>query len=386
MTTDNLIISPATGATKYTKFPTKALSKAPTTDTATKAVEIPTDGTGVLTLDPWLEPFKDFLRARYSMAQNWITRLDECEGGLDKFSMGYKHYGITVKTNNDIHYREWAPNAVSAHFIGDFNNWDRLSHPMTKNNYGVWEITLPAVGGKLAIQHGTKVKITMKLPSGEHIDRIPAWIQYVTQDLSVSSVYDAIFWNPEPYVFKNPRPPKPTSARVYEAHVGISTPELRIGTYKEFAANTLPRIHKLGYNVVQLMAIQEHPYYASFGYQVSSFFAVSSRYGTPEDLKELIDTAHGLGITVLLDIVHSHACKNVLDGINMFDGSDHLYFHEGGKGRHDLWDSRLFNYGHHEVLRFLLSNLRFYMEEFKFDGFRFDGVTSILYTHHGIGT
>lgn len=227
----------------------------------------------------------------------------------------------------------------------------------------------------------------MECPTAEKIDRIPAWIQRVTQDLNVSPVYDAIFWNPpEKFVFKNPRPPKPKSARVYEAHVGISTPEHRVGTYKEFTANTLPRIHKLGYNVLQLMAIQEHAYYASFGYQVTSFFSVSSRYGTPEDLKELIDTAHGLGITVLLDIVHSHACKNVLDGLNMFDGSDHCYFHEGARGRHELWDSRLFNYGSHEVLRFLLSNLRFYMEQFNFDGFRFDGVTSILYSHHGIGT
>jgi 1,4-alpha-glucan branching enzyme len=227
----------------------------------------------------------------------------------------------------------------------------------------------------------------MQLPNGEHIDRLPVWIKRVTQDLSVSPVYDAVFWNPpDKYVFKNPRPPKPKSARVYEAHVGISTTEYRVGTYREFTANILPRIHKLGYNVIQLMAVQEHAYYASFGYQVTSFFAVSSRYGTPEELKELIDTAHGMGITVLLDIVHSHACKNVLDGLNMFDGSDHLYFHEGSKGRHELWDSRLFNYGHHEVLRFLLSNLRFYMEEYQFDGFRFDGVTSILYTHHGIGT
>jgi len=130
----------------------------------------------------------------------------------------------------------------------------------------------------------------------------------------------------------------------------------------------------------------EHAYYASFGYQINSFFAASSRYGLPDELKELIDTAHGMGITVLLDVVHSHASKNVLDGLNMFDGSDHQYFHEGAKGRHELWDSRLFNYGHHEVLRFLLSNLRFWMEEYQFDGFRFDGVTSMMYSHHGIGT
>lgn len=229
----------------------------------------------------------------------------------------------------------------------------------------------------------------MIVPSGERIERIPAWIKRVTQDLSVSPIYDAVFWNPpssERYKFKNERPSKPSSVRIYEAHVGISSPEQRVATYREFTQNMLPRIHYLGYNVIQLMAVMEHAYYASFGYQVNSFFAASSRYGTPEELKELIDTAHGLGITVLLDVVHSHASKNVDDGLNEFDGTDHLYFHGGTKGHHELWDSRLFNYGSHEVLRFLLSNLRFWMDEYRFDGFRFDGVTSMLYKHHGIGT
>ena len=229
----------------------------------------------------------------------------------------------------------------------------------------------------------------MILPSGERIERLPVWIKRVTQDLSISPIYDAVLWNPphsEQYIFKNKRPNKPASVRIYEAHVGISSPELRVTTFKEFTKNMLPRIKYLGYNVIQLMAIMEHAYYASFGYQINSFFAASSRYGTPEDLKELIDTAHGLGLTVLLDVVHSHASKNVDDGLNMFDGTDHLYFHGGPKGQHEQWDSRLFNYDSHEVLRFLLSNLRFWMEEYQFDGFRFDGVTSMLYTHHGIGT
>ena len=229
----------------------------------------------------------------------------------------------------------------------------------------------------------------MILPSGERIERLPAWITRVTQDLSVSPIYDAVFWNPpkaNQYVFKNKRPAKPTSVRIYEAHVGISSPELRVSTYKEFTKNMLPRINYLGYNVIQLMAIMEHAYYASFGYQVNSFFAASSRYGPPEDLMELIDTAHGMGITVLLDVVHSHASKNADDGLNCFDGTDHHYFHGGEKGNHQLWDSRIFNYGSHEVLRFLLSNLRFWMDEYQFDGFRFDGVTSMLYNHHGIGT
>ena len=224
--------------------------------------------------------------------------------------------------------------------------------------------------------------------SHERLERVPAWITRVVQNLDFSPVYDGVFWHPpqnEKYVFKHPRPPKPKSARIYEAHVGISSPELRVTTYKEFTKNVLPRIKYLGYNIIQLMAIMEHAYYASFGYQINSFFAASSRFGAPEDLKELIDTAHGMGITVLLDMVHSHASKNTEDGLNRFDGTDHLYFHAGSKGVHEQWDSRLFNYGHHEVLRFLLSNLRFWMEEYQFDGFRFDGVTSMLYTHHGIG-
>lgn len=340
-------------------------------------------------LDPWLSPFKDALKSRFTKTQQWIKTLDETEGGLDNFSKGYTKFGFTFSDNGDITYREWAPNAERASVIGEFNNWDREATPMARGDFGVWELHLPARDGVPIIPHNTKLKISMVIPGGERIERVPVWITRVTQDLGVSPVYDAVLWNPpknERYSFKHPRPKQPASVRIYEAHVGISSPELRVSTYKEFTKNMIPRIHYLGYNVIQLMAVMEHAYYASFGYQVNSFFAASSRYGTPEDLKELIDTAHSMGITVLLDMVHSHASKNTLDGLNMFDGSDHLYFHEGAKGRHELWDSRLFNYASHEVLRFLLSNLRFWMEEYQFDGFRFDGVTSMLYTHHGIGT
>ncbi|KAL6852231.1 hypothetical protein J3F83DRAFT_764845 [Trichoderma novae-zelandiae] len=288
----------------------------------------------VIQLDPWLGPFSDPLRRRYSKAQDWIKRIDETEGGLEKFSKGTDIFGFNVDEKNNVIYREWAPNAEEAYLVGDFNGWNYTSHPMKKNAYGVFEIVVPAKGNQKAIPHNSKVK----------------------------------------------------SIRIYEAHVGISSPEQRVATYDEFTENVLPRIKDLGYNAIQLMAIMEHAYYASFGYQVNSFFAASSRYGTPEGLKRLVDTAHEMGIVVLLDVVHSHASKNVLDGLNEFDGTDHQYFHSGGKGTHELWDSRLFNYGHHEVMRFLLSNLRFWMDEYHFDGFRFDGVTSMLYKHHGIGT
>ncbi|KAI2641983.1 alpha amylase [Xylaria nigripes] len=350
---------------------------------------LPNDGTGVIKLDPWLSPFQEPLKRRYAKAHEWIRNITKAEGGLEKFSRGAEIFGFNVDKDNNITYREWAPNASVASLIGDFNEWDDRSHPMKQNEFGVWEIILPAVDGRPAIPHNSKVKISMITKQGELIHRLPAWIKRVTQDLSISPAYDAIFWNPpesERYNFKHPRPKKPMSARIYEAHVGISSPELRVTTYKEFTKDMLPRIKGLGYNVIQLMAIMEHAYYASFGYQVNNFFAASSRYGTPEDLKELIDTAHGLGIVVLLDVVHSHASKNILDGLNHFDGTDHLYFHGGGKGQHDQWDSRLFNYANYEVMRFLLSNLRFWMDEYRFDGFRFDGVTSMLYIHHGMGT
>ncbi len=344
-----------------------------------------TDGTGVIGGDPWLEPFAPALKARYASYQKWLATIKQHEGGLQQFSKGYDKFGFHVDSKTQaVTYREWAPGASSASLIGDFNGWDRGANPMRRDDFGVWTCVVPpAASGECAIAHGSKVKISMTAAAtGERIERLPAWIKRVTQDLSVSPVYDAVFWNPpasERYTPKHPRPPKPEGLKIYEAHVGIATPEQRVGTFPEFTRNVLPRIKELGYNVIQLMAVQEHAYYASFGYQVTNFFAASSRYGTPEQLVELIDVAHSLGITVLLDIVHSHACKNVLDGLNMFDGTDHLYFHEGAKGRHELWDSRLFNYGHHEVLRFLLSNCRYWIEEYGFDGFRFDGVTSMLY-------
>lgn len=351
---------------------------------------------GLVKSDPWLEPYSDIIRSRASKVEEWTSRFSQEKCGFDEVTRGYEKYGLHA-TKDGVTYREWAPNAVSASLIGDFNQWDHQANPMEKDEYGTWSIVVPNLSdGRCPIPHGSKIKISMVTPQGERIDRLPAWARRVTQNLSVSPIYDAEFWNPsKAYAWKHDANPilanrkkgvMSGSLRIYEAHVGISCPDGRVGTYTEFTKNMLPRIADLGYNAIQLMAIMEHAYYASFGYQVTSFFAVSSRYGTPEEFKELVDTAHSLGIVVLLDMVHSHACNNVLDGINQFDGSDHQYFHEGARGRHELWNSRLFNYGSYETLRFLLSNLRFYMDEYHLDGFRFDGVTSMMYQHHGIGT
>ena len=125
--------------------------------------------------------------------------------------------------------------------------------------------------------------------------------------------------------------------------------------------------------------------HGSFGYQVSSFYAASSWFGKPEDLKYLVNKAHEMGIRVLLDVVHSHAVKNTAEGINLFDGTTEQFFYEGEKGEHPAWGTKCFNYGKDEVIHFLLSNLKFWMMEYHFDGFRFDGITSMLYHNHGLG-
>lgn len=337
-------------------------------------------------IDPSLRNVEKEIRRRYGCFEKVISDINSCEGGLEKFSLGYKSFGIHRTPDNGISMLEWAPGADGLYLRGEFNNWEQTQYPFTKGDFGKWHLNLPPnQDGSCPILHGSNIKLVIRTKSGALVDRLSPWAKYVKAPEKVP-VYDQVFWDPpQRYVFKNPHPPRHASLRIYESHVGISSWEGKISTYKEFARDVVPRIKNLGYNAIQLMAVMEHAYYASFGYQVTSFFAASSRFGTPDELKELIDTAHGAGLVVLLDVVHSHASKNVVDGLNEFDGTTSCYFHGGERGTHDLWDSRLFNYKGWEVLRFLLSNLRWWIEEYQFDGYRFDGVTSMLYHSHGIG-
>ena len=345
------------------------------------------DGTKLIQYDPWLEPYRPQLRERQAHYTAALARLDAA-GGLDgPVSHGHEYFGLNRGTFHDkpgVWYREWAPGAVQLRLIGDFNGWDRGANPMVRGEYGVWGLFLPddVYAGRLV--HGSKVKVHVVAESGG-MDRIPAYIRRVVQEPHDRS-FVGVYWQPpQPYAFQH-RSPKPAAAlRIYESHVGMATEQERVGTYAEFTRDVLPRVARLGYNAIQLMAVMEHPYYGSFGYHVSNLFAASSRFGTPEELKELIDVAHGLGLTVLLDVVHSHAVKNTQEGLNRFDGTDYQYFHAGGRGLHSAWDSMLFDYSKFEVQRLLLSNLRFWLEEYRFDGFRFDGVTSMLYHDHGLG-
>ena len=302
---------------------------------------------------------------------------------LSSFAYGYMYYGFSRSETGWI-YREWLPGADAVHLIGDFNDWNRTSHPLTRGENGVWEIQLE---GADALQHGQRVKIQVTRGK-QSFDRIPAYIRRVVQDPTTKQFSGQIWAPPRRFVWTDGsyKKRKLTTPMIYEAHVGMGQEREGIGSYREFADNNLKRIADLGYNTVQLMAIQEHPYYASFGYQVSNFFAASAWYGDPEDLKYLINKAHELNLFVLLDVVHSHACPNTGEGLNQLDGTDNQYFLPGQRGWHPAWGTKLFNYSKVEVLHFLLSNLKFWQEEYHFDGFRFDGVTSMIYQDHGLGT
>ncbi len=351
------------------------------TDAATK------DGTDLIRLDPWLEAYSPQLRARHESWLSAVRAIDRQGGLLGAISQGHRHFGFNrgeLWGKPGVWYREWAPHALQLRLIGDFNDWDRLANPMVRDEFGTWSLFLPDDRYADKLVHGGKVKVHVVNETGA-MDRIPAYIRRVAQEPD-SNAFTGQYWHPpEPYRFRNPAPKLTAGLRVYEAHVGMAQEEAKVGSFAEFTRNILPRITELGYNAIQLMAVMEHPYYGSFGYHVSNFYAVSSRFGTPEDLKRLIDEAHGMGILVLLDIVHSHAVKNTQEGLNLFDGTDYQYFHAGPRGQHMAWDSMLFDYAKYEVLRFLLSNVRYWQEEFRFDGFRFDGVTSMLYLDHGLG-
>ena len=331
--------------------------------------------------DPLLKMYEKDFDLRLKNYKNKKNALLSQGQTLKDFASGHLYFGFH-KTKNGWYYREWAPNATEMYLTGDFNNWNRYSHKMKKEENGVFTLFLR---GKNSLQDGQKVCTVLKTPQGE-LERIPLYIHRVVQD-PVTYGWDGVIYDPkEEFCWTDGKFKPQKKLFIYECHIGMAQEEGKVGTYEEFRQNVLPRIRDLGYNTLQFMAIMEHPYYASFGYQVTNFFAASSRFGRPEELKKLIDDAHRMGIAVLLDVVHSHACKNTREGINEFDGTAYQFFHDGPRGEHPAWNTKCFNYDKNEVIHFLLSNLRYWMEEYHFDGFRFDGVTSMLYHDHGLGT
>ncbi len=338
---------------------------------------------GIVAHDGWLEPYEDAIRGRHDHAVWAINHLTQ-NGRirLSDFATGHLYFGLH-KTDDGWVFREWAPNATDIYLIGDFNGWQEKEDYRLKRleNSGNWEIKLPAD----KLKHGDLYKMKVKWNGGEG-ERIPAWCRRVVQD-DTTKIFSAQVWSPEKeFVWHDQGfKVKTDPLLIYECHVGMGQDAEKVGTYTEFKENVLPRIIKDGYNCVQIMAIQEHPYYGSFGYHVSSFFAPSSRCGTPEELKDLIDTAHKQGIGVIMDIVHSHAVKNEVEGLGNLCGDPNQFFYPGDRHEHPAWDSLCFDYGKDDVVHFLLSNCKYWLEEFHFDGFRFDGITSMLYYSHGLG-
>ena len=334
--------------------------------------------------DPWLEPFKGAIEGRHNDVINKERELTQACGSLTEFANAHEYFGLHRTQRGGWVFREWAPGATAITLVGDFSNWK----PMKKfelrrlpGSDGVWETRLRPSD----IHHGQHYKMIVEWPGGSG-ERIPAYARHVVQDEN-TKLFSAQVWAPEhPYEWKIEKfEPDTRPLMIYECHIGMAQQREGVGTYREFRENVLPRIAADGYNAIQIMAIQEHPYYGSFGYHVSSFFAASSRFGTPEELKELIDAAHERGIAVIMDIVHSHAVKNEVEGLGRLDGTYNQYFYGDGRREHPAWDSLCFDYGKNEVLHFLLSNCKYWLEEFHFDGFRFDGVTSMLYYNHGLG-
>lgn len=337
-------------------------------------------------LDSWLAPYAGAIAHRGRVAESFRQRITSGRLSLEEFSRGHEFFGLH-KLQSSWVLRERAPNATRITVIGDFTGWkDDRRFDLVRRGHDCWDVSIPLS----TLRHGDHYKLLVFWDengtqcSGE---RIPSFCTRVVQDAD-TKLFSAQVWDPPShYHWKEPTFRVPQRAPlIYEAHVGMAQEEGRVGTYKEFTQKILPRIKEGGYNTIQLMAVQEHPYYGSFGYQVSNFFAPSSRFGTPEDLMELIDAAHELGIAVIMDLVHSHAVKNEVEGLSRLDGSYDLYFHRGTRGEHPAWNTRLFDYGKTETLHLLLSNCRYWLDRFHIDGFRFDGVTSMIYHDHGLGS
>ena len=330
--------------------------------------------------DPWLKPYKEAIDSRHGRilaAAERLSRGGSLAGGINN----HLYYGLHRGPDGSWVFREFAPNATRIYLIGEFNNWKRTDACALKPvGGGNWEIILPS----FFLHHMSLYKIFVEWPGGGG-ERLPSYATRCVQD-PVTKIFCAQVWAPEkPYAWKYPSPGKRENPLIYECHIGMASEEEKVASFDDFRRDVLPRVARGGYDVLQIMALQEHPYYGSFGYQVSNFFALSSRFGTPEQFKALVDEAHGMGIAVVMDIVHSHAVDNVAEGLSLFDGREDLYFYKGPQGRHPAWGSRCFDYGKDETKGFLLSNCKFWMEEYHLDGFRFDGVTSMLYWDHGLG-
>jgi 1,4-alpha-glucan branching enzyme len=292
---------------------------------------------------------------------------------------------MIVNGVNGTYFAVWAPNARQVFVIGDFNGWNKTSHPLrSRGNSGIWEGFIPGIGQgsiyKYYIVSQYRNYRVEKADPFAFFSETPPKTASIVCDLSYT-------WGDQDWAGKRRgRNALDAPISIYEVHLGSwrRVPEEgnRYLTYRELAPRLAEHVKKMGFTHVEFLPVMEHPFYGSWGYQTTGYFAPTSRYGTPQDFKYLIDYLHQHNIGVILDWVPSHF-PNDEHGLAYFDGT-HLYEHEDPRqGIHPDWNSFIFNYGRDEVCSFLLSSALFWLDKYHIDGLRVDAVASMLYLDYG---
>ncbi|GIX47333.1 MAG: hypothetical protein KatS3mg131_1544 [Candidatus Tectimicrobiota bacterium] len=288
---------------------------------------------------------------------------------------------LSVGGTAGTYFAVWAPNAEQVSVIGDFNGWDKKAHPLfPRESSGIWEGFLPGVGPGAVYKYHIVSRY-----QGYRVDKAdPLGFYHETPPRTASVVWDLDYsWGDQEWMAsRGARHTLSAPMAIYEVHLGSwrRVPEAgnRPLTYREMASWLPEYVQRLGFTHVEFLPVMEHPFYGSWGYQTTGYFAPTSRYGTPQDFMYLVDTLHQHGIGVILDWVPSHF-PNDEHGLGFFDGT-HLYEHaDPRKGIHPDWNSFIFNYGRNEVCSFLISSALFWLDKYHVDGLRVDAVASMLY-------